>query len=256
MDHRERRRTFDEVAELYDRARPRYPDEMLDDLVELCGLGPGSRVVEVGCGTGKATLPLAGRGLRLTCVELGASLAAVARRRLALFPGVEIVVGDFETWTPRRAGYDALVSFTAYHWIERKLRYVRAADVLREGGAMAIGMIHHVLLEGADPFFLEAQADYDAVGRGGNPPGPPGAVEAFGEEIAASGIFGLVSERRYLWDVDYTADEYIDVISTYSENIAMDADVREDLFGRLRARIGERTIRKTYLATLDVGVRI
>lgn len=256
MDHRQRRETFDEVAELYDQARPTYPDALFDDLVALAGLGPRSRVVEVGCGTGKATLPLAGRGLRITCVELGVSLAAVAQRKLALFPGVEIVVADFETWQPRRGDYDALVSFTAYHWIERELRYAKAAEVLREGGSMAIAMVHHVLPDGADPFFLEAQADYDAVGRGGHPPGPPEAVEAFGEEIAASGLFRVVAEQRYLWDVAYTADEYIDVLSTFSPNIAMEEARRTRLFDLLRARIGERVLRKTYLATLDVAVRI
>jgi len=253
---KERRATFDEVAELYDRVRPGYPDELFDDLVALAGLQGGSRVVEVGCGTGKATLPLAGRGMRVTCVELGASMAALARRKLALFPGVEIVEADFETWTPRRADYDALVSFTAYHWVDREKRYPLAASLLREGSAIAIAMIHHVLPPGADPFFLEAQADYDAVGMGGHPPGPPEAVEAFGSEIAASGLFDLVAERRYAWDVEYTADEYIDVISTYSENLAMPEETRRRLFERLRRRIGDRSIRKTYLATLDVGMRI
>jgi SAM-dependent methyltransferase len=256
VDHRERRTTFDEVAELYDRARPTYPDDLFDDLAELAGLGPRSRIVEVGCGTGKATLPLAGRGMRITCVELGASLAAVAQRRLALFPAVEVVVADFETWTPPRTDYDALVSFTAYHWIERELRYPKAAEVLRDGGAMAIAMVHHVLPPDADPFFLEAQADYEAVGRGGEPPGPPETVEAFGGEMAASGLFRVVAERRYLWDVEYTADEYVDVITTYSENIAMDTRSRESLVELLRARIGDRSIRKTYLATLDVGERV
>lgn len=253
QDHRLRRTTFDEVAELYGRVRPTYPDELLDDLVEIAGIGPGSRILEVGCGTGKATLPLAARGLEITCVELGASLAAVARRNLAPFPGVEIVVADFETWTPRRGDYDALVSFTAYHWIERDLRYVKAAEVLREGGTMAIAMVHHVLPPGADPFFLEAQADYDAVGRGGNPPGPPESVEAFGEEMDASDLFDLVAERRYQWDIEYTADEYVDVLNTYSENIRMPGDARRELFDRLRARIGSRRIRKTYLATLDIA---
>jgi SAM-dependent methyltransferase len=255
VDHRERRTTFDEVAELYDRARPTYPDALFDDLVELADLHPGSGVVEVGCGTGKATVPLAERGARVTCVELGASLAAVAERNLARFQDVEIVVADFETWTPPHAEYDALVSFTAYHWIERELRYVRAAEVLREGGAMAVAMIHHVLPPDADPYFLEAQADYEAVGRGGNPPGPPETVEAFGEEMAASGLFRVVAERRYQWDVEYTAGAYIDVISTYSNNIAMPETTRRELFERLRARIGDSTIRKTYLATLDVALR-
>jgi SAM-dependent methyltransferase len=253
---RERRTTFDRTAEVYDRARPTYPDELVDDLVELAGLKPRSRVVEIGCGTGKATLPLADRGLRITCVELGASLAAVARRRLALSTGVEIVNADFETWRPERGGYDAVVAFTAFHWIEPELRYPRSAAVLREGGALAVAMTHHVLPEGADPFFLEAQADYEAVGAGGDPPGPPESVAGFGEEMTASGLFRVVAERRYPWDVSYTADEYIDVLSTYSDHIAQDARVRRGLFGLLRARIGDATVRKTYLATLDVAVRI
>jgi SAM-dependent methyltransferase len=254
MGHRERRTTFDEVAELYDRARPTYPDELFDDLVEIAHIGPGSRILEVGCGTGKATLPLAARGIRITCVELGASLAAVARRNLESFPDVEIVVADFETWTPPHA-YDALVSFTAYHWIERELRYVKAAEALRDGGAMAIAMVHHVLPPDADPFFVEAQADYHAVGHAGDPPGPPESVEAFGAEMDGSDLFELVAERRYQWDVEYTAGEYVDVLNTYSDHRRWDDASRERFFDLIRARIGPRTIRKTYLATLDIARR-
>ncbi|MER5895917.1 methyltransferase domain-containing protein, partial [Streptomyces sp. NPDC001876] len=69
---------FDEDAELYDRARPGYPPELYDGLAELAGARPGSRVLEVGCGTGQATVPLAGRGCRITAVEAGARMAAVA----------------------------------------------------------------------------------------------------------------------------------------------------------------------------------
>lgn len=255
-DRNARRASFDEVAELYDRARPSYPDELIDDLVGLAGLGPRSRVVEIGCGTGQATLPLAGRGLRITGVELGGSLAAVARRRLALFPGVEIVVADFETWTPRRADFDALVSFTAYHWIEREARYARAAAVLRDRGALAVVMTHHVLPPDADPFFLEVQADYDAAGVGGDPPGSADEVGGFGDEMEASGLFRVVAERRYRWDVAYTADAYVDVLGTYSDHRMQDDASRERLFERIRTRIGDGTVRKTYLATLDVALRL
>ncbi|MFL5910904.1 MAG: class I SAM-dependent methyltransferase [Gaiellaceae bacterium] len=250
------RTTFDAAAELYDRARPTYPDELFDDLLELAGLKARSRVVEIGCGTGKATLPLAGRGLRVTCVELGPSLVAVARRRLALFPGVEILNADFETWRPERAGYDAVVAFTAFHWIPPELRYLKSAALLREGGALAVAMTHHVLPGDADPFFAESQADYDAVGLGGDPPGPPESAAGVGAEMEASGLFHVVAERRYLWDVVYTADQYIDVLSTFSPNIAMEEAKRTQLFDLLRARIGDRSLRKTYLATLDVALRV
>jgi SAM-dependent methyltransferase len=250
------RTTFDEAAELYERARPAYPDELFDDLIAVTGLEPGSRVVEIGPGTGKATLPLAGRGMRVTGIELGASLAALAQRKLALFPGVQIVNADFETWRPERADYDAVVAFTSFHWIPPELRYLKSAALLRKGGALAVTMVHHVLPDDADPFFVASQADYDAAGVGGEPPGPPESVAGLGEEIEATGLFEVAAERRYLWDVVYTADELIGVLSTYSPNIAMEEGRRSKLFDLLRARIGDGTVRKTYLATLDVAVRI
>lgn len=247
---------FDQVAEAYDRARPTYPDELFDDLVAIAGLEPGSRIVEIGPGTGQATLPLAGRGLRITGVELGPSLAAAVQRKLALFPGVQIVNENVETWRPDRAGYDAVVAFTSFHWIPPDRRYPMAAALLRDGGSLAVSMIHHVIPEDADPFFVAAQADYDAVDPDGDPPGPPESVKGFGEEMDASGLFRVTAERRYLWDVVYTADELIDVLSTYSPNIAMEESKRTRLFDLLRARVGDRTVRKTYLATLDVAVKI
>jgi 16S rRNA A1518/A1519 N6-dimethyltransferase RsmA/KsgA/DIM1 with predicted DNA glycosylase/AP lyase activity len=76
------RAIFDEDAELYDRMRPDYPDDLFDDLAALAGLQRGSRVLELGCGTGQATLPLARRGFAVTAIELGPRLAEVARRKL------------------------------------------------------------------------------------------------------------------------------------------------------------------------------
>ena len=255
MDQRERRATFDEIAELYDRARPTYPGALIDDVVALAGLEPRSRIVEIGCGTGKATLPLAERGLRITCVELGSSLAALAGRKLAVFSGVEIVNADFERWEPDRL-YDAALAFTAFHWLPPEVRYVKTAEVLRPGGALTVTMVHHVLPEDTDPFFIEAQADYEAVSSVGEPPGPPEAIEGFGAEMSESGLFRVIAERRYQWDVEYTADEYVDVLNTYSDHRLKDDVTRNRLFDLIRARIGDRRVRKTYLAMLDVATRI
>jgi SAM-dependent methyltransferase len=257
------RTTFEEVAELYDRARPGYPAELFDDLLALAGLERGARVVEVGCGTGQATVPLAERGLRIVCVELGEQLAAVARRNLASFPAVEVVNAPFETWEPDEAGFDAVVAFTAFHWIDPHLRYEKSAALLRAGGALAVVATQHVLPAGGDSFFAEVQEDYEAVvpddpkTRAGGPP-PPEAVPDLAAEIDASGRFGAVAVRRYLWDVIYTADAYIDLLDTYSGHRAHDAEARRRLYERIRRRIEARPraeVRKTYLATLNVARR-
>ena len=79
-DRQALRQTFDTAAERYDRARPAYPDALFDELVAVTHLRPGARLLEIGSATGKATLPLARRGFDITCVELGADLAAVAEQ--------------------------------------------------------------------------------------------------------------------------------------------------------------------------------
>jgi predicted O-methyltransferase YrrM len=92
------RDTFDEAPELYDRVRPGYPEAVFEDLTTLCRLRPGSRVLELGRGTGQATVPLATRGFEVVAIELGPGLADVARRNLAAVPGVDVVNAAFEEW--------------------------------------------------------------------------------------------------------------------------------------------------------------
>jgi SAM-dependent methyltransferase len=159
-DRERRRSTFDEAAELYDRARPGYPAALFDDLVELAGIGPGSRVLEIGPGTGQATVPLAERGCRIVAVELGPQLAAVARRNLARFPVVEVVTAAFEDWPLPPEPFDLVLSATAFHWIDPAVRVRKAADALRPGGSLATIATHHVA-GGDEQFFVQAQACYE-----------------------------------------------------------------------------------------------
>ncbi len=113
----ELRLTFDTVADRYEAARPGYPAGLFDDLVELAGLRPGARLLEVGCATGKATRPLLERGFRVVCVELGERLAAGARASLAGLP-VEVHVSPFESWRGEAGSFDLVYAATAWHWVD------------------------------------------------------------------------------------------------------------------------------------------
>jgi SAM-dependent methyltransferase len=253
------RATFEEVPELYDRARPTYPEEVFDDLVELAGLEAGDRVLEIGPGTGKATRPLAERGLRVVGIELGPGLARVGAERLSGLD-VDIVNANFETWEPETGEFAAVVAFTAFHWVDPELRYTKSARLLRARGALAVVDARHVLAEDADPFWEAVQEDYDAVvpSKENRPPPPPEEVPSFEPEIDASGRFGAVTTRRYIWDVTYTADEYLAVLDTYSGHRSTPAPQRSELYARIRRRIEERAdprVRKSYVAILDVARR-
>src|SRR5262245_51620911 len=215
------RRTFDEVPDLYDRARPGYPAGLYDDLISLAGLGEGGCVLEIGCGTGQATRALAERGLDLVCIELGAGLAAVARRNLEQYSRVRVVHGDFETWEPDDADFDAVVAFTAFHWIDPSVRYARSAQLLRDRGSLAVVATQHVTTRGGDPFWNEVQEDYDALVPSPDnrpPPFPEEVTDPVGTEMESSGWFRQIEVRRHLFDVTYNADQYVAVLDTYSSN--------------------------------------
>lgn len=238
------RTTFENAATLYQRARPEYPEELLDALTGMAALGPGAELVEIGCATGKATLPLARRGFRITAVELGAALADEARRNLAGFPAVSVVTADFESWRPPApAAFDLVYAATAWHWIDPGIRYAKAWELLKPGGHLAFWSAFHVLPPDGDPFFREIQDVYDEIGEGLPQGWNYSTAETLADnaaEIEATGLFTDVRVRRFGWRISYTAPEYIDLLDTFSGHIAMAQWQRDRLYGEIRSKLSDR----------------
>jgi len=255
------RQTFDQAAGSYQRARPDYPAELFGDLIAAAGLAPGDRLLEVGCATGKATLPLARRGFQITCVELGADLAEAARRNLAGL-GVEVTEGRFEDWRPRSGEqFDLVFAATAWHWIDPAVRYRAAWRALRPGGHLAFWSAMHVFPENGDRFFRELQDVYDEINEG-LPPGyvwpRPGELPEHSAEIEASGLFDVVLVRHYDWEQVYDAEGYIALLDTFSGHLSMADWQRDRLYGEIRRRLGQRadpTLRRGWGAVLHVARR-
>lgn len=240
----ELRETFDRAVDLYQRARPEYPAELFDHLIAATGLQPGDRLLEIGCASGKATLPLARRGFRITCVELGTQLAAAARRNLAPFPDVHVIERRFEEWAkPIGLHFDLVFAATAWHWIDPSVRYVKAWEALRPAGHLAFWEAVHVFPEGGDPFFLEIQDVYDEIGevRPAEKGWPrPGELEERRSEIEAAGLFDIVEVRHFDWERTYDAEGYIDLLQTFSGYVAMQQWPRDRLYGEIRQRLDQR----------------
>jgi SAM-dependent methyltransferase len=127
--------TFDLSAEAYDAVRPGYPDALLDRALARGGLGPGARVLEVGCGTGKLTAMLVARGLHVDAVDPGPNMISVARRRLG--PAVAFHLGRFEE-VDLAGDFDAVFSATAFHWVDPEVGWRKAAAHLPPGGLIAL----------------------------------------------------------------------------------------------------------------------
>ncbi|HVT12967.1 MAG TPA: class I SAM-dependent methyltransferase [Fimbriimonadaceae bacterium] len=249
------RDVFDSVADLYDRARPSYPGPIFDDLLTLAP--PHPHVLEIGCGTGKASVALAQRGCRLTGIELGKSLAAIARRNLATFKTAKVLEAEFESWNPGPDRFDIIFAISAWHWIDPATGYRKTAEILKQDGLLAIVANEHAFPKDFDPFFSEIQPTYDAIGEAFDawPPPTPDETPDLRGPISESGFFDFIESRRYLWTVDYDAEGYIDLLNTYSGHLVMEASKKETLYRAIREIARDRTIRKHYLSVLNVARR-
>lgn len=262
--NRERLRTvFDPVAELYDEVRPGYPEALFDDIVSLSKIPEDGRVLEIGCGTGQATPPLARRGYRIDCVELGESLAAVARRNLAGYPQVGIQTGNFEEHQIPESVFDLAVSATAFHWLDPKVAYPKVARALRPGGSVALFWNVHVHTEADGGFFAAAQEVYEREapeisGKDFSGLPHPDEVHDRTGEIEGSGLFGPVTRRAYRWDQPYDAAGYLRVLDTYSGHRSLSEESRSRLFRGISDLIGGKyggCIVKGYLTVLYAARR-
>ncbi len=262
-DRHRLRGTFDSAADGYQRARPEYPPELYDDLVRTARLSPGDHLLEVGSASGKATLPLARRGYHVTCIEIGPALAAAARRTLSAFPTVSVVEGAFETWRPSVVtAFDLVFAATAWHWIDPAIRYQRAWTLLRPGGYLAFWSATHVFPDGGDPFFVDIQGAYDAIGESlaeGENRTRPGELADQRAEIDDSGMFDEVVVRQFDWEISYDAESYLRLLDTFSGHIAMDVGKRDHLYAEIRRRLAQRPggrLRRHWGAVLHIARRV
>jgi SAM-dependent methyltransferase len=264
----ELKRTFDQEPELYQQARPEYPPALFAELARQAGICSGARVLEIGPGTGQATLALAGLGARVTAVELGAGLARVLSERVAAAQAgdaaaridVDVVVAGFEDWPLRAEPYDLVAAFTSWHWLTKGVRVAKSAAALRPGGWLATVTTEHVA-GGTNEFFAAMQPCYERW----DPSTPPGLqlvaaddIPAFVDEVDSSALFGPTVRRRFLQDVEYTTEEYLRVLQTYSGHRALAPDRLEGLLADLATLIDGRhngRITKRYLYELRIAQR-
>ena len=141
------------------------------------------------------------------------------------------------------------------------MRYVHAAELLRRGGHLAFWSASHVFPAGGDPFFVEIQHIYDEIGEStpsGEPRYLPGELPDGRHEIEETGLFDDVVTTQFDWEAQYTADEYLDLLDTFSGHIAMRPAQRQYLYVEIRRRLARRLdgrLRRHWGAVLHVARR-
>ncbi|MBL7259455.1 class I SAM-dependent methyltransferase [Paractinoplanes lichenicola] len=282
---------FNDVPDLYDRVRPGYPEALFDDLAALAGLHPGSPVLEVGAGTGQATVPLVARGFTVTALEPGHALAALARKKTRLdvikprpgaagagtveptseavrtdfaeptfkAAGADVIESTFEQWEAGSRRFDAVVAASSWHWVDPAVGWRKAHDVLRPGGRLAL--LGHVVIRRPDePEVYAETADLHERYSPGNPDWghPPVEQEVRNSDQSLHDLFAPTIVRWYPTEQHFDGQGFADHLRSNSPYRRLPADVREPLLDavadRIRTHMDNHAVRR-YLTVLRIGQR-
>lgn len=254
---------FDANPSLYDRVRPGYPPALFSTILAWTGLEKQSRLLEIGCGTGKATIWFAGHGYIITAVEKGSRLAEYAKHAFSPFPNVSIVNMSFEDYQGAAASYDLVYSGTAFHWLDKSVAYGKAAELLKPGGHLALFWIDTVVT-GATKRQSEViqEAYWKHLPEWAKSYDREGSVDrtmARENDIIGSGLFQNVRRQNFDFSLDYTSSDYIDLLSTFSDHGALDDKTMKNLFHDIKAlvdkRLGGRLTRECRASLFVAGRR-
>jgi SAM-dependent methyltransferase len=248
----DRGRTFDSAAASYDAHRNGYPTSLFADLVTLSRVRRGDRVLEVGCGSGQATIGLVAEGLDVTGVDPGASLVELARSKFAGLSSARFELSTFEEWQPEGRKFHLVAAAQSWHWVRSDIGFIKAADALMRGGSLAV--FGHTpawsakLIDRIDPIYAQLAPELPA-----QPPEagylPEGPIP---DLIGSSGRFGRPEHRGYAWRRDYTAGSFAAYLGTRSDCLLLPEERRAELLSEIEAALPD-TVEADWTTNLYVA---
>ena len=218
---------FNSVAENYDRYRPGYSEALFHEIAAYAELPRGANVLEVGCGTGKATLPLLELGCSVTALEPGDELASVARRNCAAFRELRLLPVRFEEYDGEGGPFDLICSATAFHWIPEETGYPKLSALLKTGGCAALFWNIRIPASGDPVLFERIQRVYRKCRPGSRPPETEGLSRYSSclKSFARHG-FQRIQTRVFREFFTASAEEYLGYLNTCSDHLALPPSVR------------------------------
>jgi SAM-dependent methyltransferase len=232
---RDRRGLFGGDPSAYDLGRPGYPERVYHLLRERCGLAAGTRVLEIGPGTGQATRRLLELGASVTGVELSGDLADRLRENHH-GQDLEVVVDPFEDARLPGGSFDIVAAATCFHWIPTGVGLRRCARVLRDRGSVALWWAVFGDPGRPDPFrdavtrvlrrLAPEVLDVPATGGGDDPPPYALDVAARLSEIARCGHFAPAHHETISWTGRHSARQIRALFASYSPWLALPPETR------------------------------
>ena len=221
------RTTFNIDEFNYDKARPDYPSELFEGIFKYSNPSANSSVLEIGIGTGQATLPFLKKNYNLTAVELGNRLAEYCKQKFSPYENFNIINNDFLEANLPENSFDLIFSATAFHWIPKDSGYTKVKSLLKPNGVFALFWNHPYVSNTEDKTNLASMAIYQKYRPNDKPPiqFDESKCQVIINELAQFG-FTDIQSKIYRRTRTLTSEEYVNLIRTYSDHNALPEQIR------------------------------
>ncbi|ACK68850.1 Methyltransferase type 11 [Gloeothece citriformis PCC 7424] len=259
-DLEEKKTWYSSVAEAYNKTRPRYPQKILDRVLELAQIPQNGSILEIGCGPGTATVDLAEKGFKMVCLEPSLEACQIARQNCQNYPHVEVKNSTFEEWELDTEKFDAVVAATSFHWVKPEVGCSKAAAILKDNGSLILlwntppqpsyetYQVLEEIYEKKAPSMTDYRGYEDFNFHQKN-------LKQMGKKVIESGLFKNLVFDLIECEVTYRIDDYIGLLSTLSPYIMIDSKQRNDLFESLREKLFDlcgKNIQLFYLSAFQI----
>lgn len=236
-DLEQRKHWYSPAAEAYQQVRPRYPQALIDRVVEITQLSFNSMLLEVGCGPAIATPAFAALNCHMVCVEPNPDFYRLAQQTCEVYPNVELQNCSFEEWQLEPQRFDALLAASSFHWISPEIGYPKAAAALKPEGHLIL--LWNKELQPSYEVYQQLVKVYEthapSLCRAYEDRATQAAIlDEMAEMAIASGHFkDMVSEHMEV-EVTYSIDQYLMLLNTYSPHLKLEPQQKQHLFAGLR----------------------
>ena len=247
--------TFDTVASAYEKFRPSYPDELYEIIGSYTTLDESCYAVEVGIGSGQATLPILKTGCNLTAIECGREFSELCEKKFKEYPHFCVLTNKFEDTPFENNKYDLVYSATAFHWIAESIGYEKVFSMLKSGGVFARFANHPYPAKDNLPLFEKMQSIYGEHYHNKKQKSPTEYTDEQAAQIAKiAEKYGFTDIKHALFHRtrNFSASEYCALLGTYSDHIAIEETIRKIFFSKIEDAINHYGGTITVYDTIDL----
>lgn len=258
MDWRKESEMFNKAADYYDKYRPSYPGEIINSLINEIGITEGSKLLEIGAGSGKATELFADKGFDILCIEPGNDLVQIGNNR---FAGSSIKFEDsrFEDYNLPPQYFDTIFSAQAFHWVPQPIGYEKCAYTLKDKGSLALFWNMYITYENAaDNELISISQKHGGFADFLSEDGCESRIKSIVSGIEGSRLFSKPKVFRTLWKQKYTADEYYGFTLTGNTVIQKSEEEKEKIHSDLVVLADKNNgiIERPYLCVLYLSQKL